>query len=236
MCSGSTAAARIASTRLICSRCRTDLHAQSADARAQSVACRRQLSDSADGADHTTSGLGASLQAALAAFEHACCLYGQRVPDAAAILSIDAALQRVGPNPRPACWTALRLCPQMRPRSRIAAVCQTCAEEPHQSWDRHRRSCCPDISVYSRLLSLVLLQGHGEAVAQRFTLGAAEPSEAVAKHLVALADAGKLPQVGASSTSYKPMMTQCCCCVCLCGQLTHVTPATLPRCSAHTRR
>jgi hypothetical protein len=54
------------------------------------------------------------LQAALAAFEHACCLYGQRVPDGAAILSIDAALQQV------------RFKPYLRP------ACRVCATAPHQ--------------------------------------------------------------------------------------------------------
>lgn len=34
-------------------------------------------------------------KAALAEFEHACCLYGRPLPDGAVILSIDAALQQV---------------------------------------------------------------------------------------------------------------------------------------------
>lgn len=39
------------------------------------------------------------------------------------------------------------------------------------------------------------LQGRGASAALRFSLGSAPASEAVATHLVALADAGKLPQV-----------------------------------------
>jgi hypothetical protein len=108
------------------------------------------------------------------------------------------------------CPTAPSSCPLTRPCSRCGCWLLGLWCAPSLHWHEHLFiSSEIETAIYtavrvvschpvSSIIEPRRLQGRGAAVAQRFTLGAPALSATVATHLVALADAGQLPQVDSS--------------------------------------